>query len=184
MGKGFGAHITVKAVDHGFRQLGETLKALKDGSHVKVGVLDDGGAGSEQREGSLSNAQIAAIHEFGSSDGRIPERSFIRSTFNEKRAEYVGDLKTLLLAVVKNTMTLEKALDILGAKIAADIKNRVTAGAPIPPPNAPSTAARKVGKGRGLKRGVQGPVFVRTLIDTGRMIASVTWAYVRGTGSK
>ncbi len=67
--------VTVKVEDKKWREfLRATRTMLKDtGAHVKVGVLDDGRAGSEKR-GALSNAQIASIHEFGSSDGRIPER--------------------------------------------------------------------------------------------------------------
>lgn len=36
--------------------------------------------------------RIAEIHEFGSHDGRIPERSFQRSSFDENRDEICADL--------------------------------------------------------------------------------------------
>lgn len=145
-------------------KLQQQLKDIATGSYVKVGVLDDG-RGAESR-GGISNAQIAAIHEFGSRDGRIPERSFLRSTFAAKKPEYLRDLKTLLLRVVEGRDSIERILNVMGAKIAADVKNRVTQGSAIPPPNAPATVKRKGS--------------FRTLIDTGRMIGSVTWAFIKG----
>src|SRR4051812_36975227 len=36
-------------------------------------------------EGGMTNAEIALVNEFGSQDGRVPERSFIRSTFDRNR---------------------------------------------------------------------------------------------------
>jgi hypothetical protein len=37
-------------------------------------------------------ARIAEIHEYGSSDGRIPERSFQRSSFDEKKEEILSEM--------------------------------------------------------------------------------------------
>lgn len=45
-------------------------------SYAKVGVIG-------------SKATIAAHHEFGTPTKRIPERSFIRSTFNEEKSKIV-----------------------------------------------------------------------------------------------
>lgn len=54
-----------------------------DGVYVSVGVHSEDaerpGAGEEP-----NLAFIAGVHEFGSSDGRIPQRSFLRSTFDEE----------------------------------------------------------------------------------------------------
>lgn len=167
--------VTSRERDTGWKDFQALVKSIKKDAHrIKVGVLDDGGAGSEVRDGGYSNAEIAAIHEFGSADGRIPERSFIRSTFEANREKYQANLKTLLRQVLDGKQTIPNAFNLIGARIAADIKKRVTTGAPIPPPNAPAVAARKarLGKNGGV---------VRTLVDTGRMIASVTWAYLKGS---
>ena len=121
----------------------------------------------------------ALIHEFGAPAANIPERSFIRSTFDAHREEYMALLRTLLQAVYVNKLTVERALGLLGARISSDIKKRVTTGAGIPPPNAPSTLARKLALTRRGSKGIP-----RTLIDTGRLIASVSWAVVVPQGAK
>lgn len=56
-----------------FSKLEKLLSSLKKKHFVDVGIL---GAGPSREEG-LSNAQIGAVHEFGSISQGIPERSFI-----------------------------------------------------------------------------------------------------------
>ena len=73
---------TVTEIDRGWRKLRQTMKAASD-AHAKVGVLAGKGA-EESREG-LTNAELAAVHEFGTKDGRVPERSFIRATVIARR---------------------------------------------------------------------------------------------------
>ncbi len=80
-------------------------------------------------------------------------------------------LAQLLASAVLGRRTVEQVFNLMGLTLSTDIKKAVTSGTPIPPPNAPSTARRK-------RRGKAG--IIRTLIDTGRMVASVSWAYVTG----
>jgi hypothetical protein len=168
--------------DLGWAKLWRLLDVLRrTGAHVKVGVLEGHGTGSELREGGLTNAQLAAVHEFGSADGKIPERSFIRSTFDANRETYRENLKELLVKVVDGKLTVEKAFSVLGLKIATDIKKRITTGAGIPPPNAPSTVARKIKKGAWNKGGGGAP---RPLVDTGRLLGAITWAYFATRGER
>jgi len=84
-------------------------------------------------------------------------------------------MQRLLGHIVDGKITVDKALNVLGAKYSAEVKNTVTQGEQIQPPNAPSTLARKLAKTReGAANGV------RTLIDTGRMVGAVTWATFGG----
>lgn len=242
--------VKIKEKDLGLRQLMDLAKQLKEGgAHVKVGVLDDGKGGEDH--GGLTTAQLAAVHEFGSADGHIPERSFIRSTFDKNKKTYTENLRKLLVAVVNGQISVSRMFNVMGAVISTDIKKHVTTGAPIPPPNAPSTvwnktkrqrenvasatfaaevSARKnamnrnrairnaenqftlaslegplrrkdakrlggaLSKANRMRNGassaavsklvrattalMEGAGKVRTLIDTGRMIASVTWQFV------
>lgn len=147
--------------DYGLRRLFETAKLMTNSSDLSVKI---GAFGDDSRDG-IDNAALVAIHEFGSSDGRIPERSFIRSTFGANAETYVRGLKRLLERILDGRMTLVQALDVMGSKISTDIKNRVTQGEHIPPPNAPSTIERKGSD--------------RPLVDTGRMINSITWKVER-----
>ena len=155
--------------DKGWRRLQALAKSLaSDDVHVRVGVLDDGRAGSENRDG-ITTGQLAVAMEFGTAT--IPARSWIGRTFDQKRAEVQADMQRLLGHLVDGKITIDKALNVLGAKYSAELKNTVTQGEQIPPPNAPSTLARKMAKTRAGAANV-----VRTLIDTGRMIGAVTWA--------
>jgi hypothetical protein len=166
------ARVAVKVVDRGWDELRKTLDALRNRkAYVKAGVL--GGDKAARPGEALTNVELALIHEYGAPSRHIPERSFIRSTFDAHREEYFALLRQLLQAVYANKLTVERALGLLGARMSADIKKRVTTGAEVPPPNAPSTLARKLAKTR---KGSTGSV--RTLIDTGRLIGSVAWAVV------
>ena len=88
------------------------------------------------------------------------------------RAKHVGrDIMAGIKNIVGGELTVDKALNVLGAKYSAAVKNTVTQGEQIQPPNAPSTLARKMAKTRAGATNA-----ARTLIDTGRMIGAVTWA--------
>ena len=156
--------------DKGWKRLQELSKRLAaDDVHVRVGVLDDGRAGSEVRGERITTGQLAVAMEFGTAT--IPARSWVGLTFDRARAEVQSDMQRLLWSVVEGKITVDKALNVLGAKYSAEVKNTVTQGEQIQPPNAPSTLGRKLARTReGAANGV------RTLIDTGRMIGAVTWA--------
>ena len=156
--------------DKGWKRLQELSKRLTaDDVHVRVGVLDDGRAGSEVRGEGITTGQLAVAMEFGTDT--IPARSWVGLTFDRARAEVQADMQRLLGHLVDGKITIDKALNVLGAKYSAEVKNTVTQGEQIQPPNAPSTLARKMAKTRAGAANA-----ARTLIDTGRMIGAVTWA--------
>ena len=159
--------------DKGWNRLQELAKRLAANDvHVRVGVLDDGRAGSEDH-GGITTGQLAVAMELGTAT--IPARSWVGLTFDRARTEVQADMRTLLGHIVDGKITVDKALNVLGAKYSAAVKNTVTQGEQIQPPNAPSTLARKLAKTReGAANGV------RTLIDTGRMVGAVTWATFGG----
>ena len=133
----------VKLVDRdlGFSKLFANAKAVKN-SKVRVGVFDSGEA---DPDGGLTVAELALIHEYGTDDGHIPARSFVRSTFDAKRAELAAMGEKLIVRVIEGKVKIDAALNALGAKLADDIKRAVTTGAGIPPPNAPAAACAWVG---------------------------------------
>lgn len=202
-----GIKIGIAVKDQGYDEFVKLVDRLKsENMHVRVGVLEGTPGGDEvrgnegignqaigtgrigvaQASAGITNAALAAIHEFGSADGRIPERSFLRSTFNANRDTYLDMLAKLLMRVVEGKATVEQAFGIVGAKFAADIKRRVTQGAEIPPPNAPSTLARKIGKHAFGRNGLLkvSKWMPRTLVDTGRMINAITWLVRRGNSDE
>lgn len=148
-----------KEIDHGWNKLKQAFKTLEQGgSYVKAGILGESAQRTE--EGNLTTVELAMVHEFGTRDGHVPERSFIRSAFDKNREAYVELMGRLAAKVYSNEMTVEEMLRVLGLKMEADIRKGVTLGEGIPPPNAPSTIAAKGSS--------------RPLIDTGRMLGSVT----------
>lgn len=85
---------------------------------------------------------VAATNEFGSLNGNIPERSFIRSTVAERKKEYVdfwrgGTAKKLL----KAEDSPKKALELLGQLYESYIKEKIVDISE--PPNTEQTIARK-----------------------------------------
>lgn len=132
----------------------DLLKKVKKPGTVAVGIIDPGLHG----DGPFNTAEIGYVHEFGSSDGRVPERSFIRSTLKVDRKEIISLSKRLLKKIINNEMTLEKGLGLLGLDVSDKISQRIVEIRT--PPNKPNTIARK---------GSSNP-----LVDTGQLKNSIT----------
>lgn len=176
--------------DHGWASL---LKRVKEGDRLsaKVGVVGEKG---EEQRGPMNMAEIAAVNEFGTEDKTVPERSFLRSTFDQERGGLVELSRKLFGQFVDGKMTVERALGLMGASLAASVKKKMASG--VPPPNAPYTLLRKAMTGKtarffkpeksnrsSLGRGLaQAGVLaaVKPLIDTGRLLGSITWVIVTG----
>jgi hypothetical protein len=164
---------TLKEIVRSFAVIG------KRKSYVKVGIV--GNAAKRPAGAGLTMATLATIHEFGAPSRHIPQRSFIRETVRLHHPEYIAMLKQLLPPLYRSETTAKSVLSILGIKAASDIKARVMTGAGVPPPNAPSTLRRKRAKGEWNRRRLSAsnaPPEPRALIDTGRMIGSVSYLVV------
>jgi len=150
----------VKVDDKKWRELRKRLEAMgADKAHVRVGVLSD------DSHGDIGMIELAAIHEFGSEAAGIPERSFIRRTFRDRKEELTQLLHVLTHKIVTNKMTILQALNTLGLWGANAVKQTITQS-DIPPPLKPSTIARK---------GSDKP-----LVDTGQLVNSITWKVENG----
>lgn len=164
--------VAVTKRDFGWQALLKKARQLsKQKPYVKVGVL--GGTQAHRPGEAITNVELAIIHEFGAPTKNIPQRSFIRVPFHNK----IGEYKLLLRNLVKGTLTqkgtdLRRALGLLGQRIAADFKKSAPG---TPPPNAPSTLARKLAKTRPGSKGSP-----QTLVDTGRMVNSITYEVIDG----
>lgn len=150
-----------------YAQIMAELRKAK-GAKVSVGVqgaqartlrsTDDGD--------TITLAEIATVNEFGSSDGRIPARSFLRSTADARRIELNAVKRAALRSVASGKRTTEEALNLIGQWFAAAVQRTITELRS--PPNAPSTIARKGSS--------------KPLIDTGQLRQSITWAVRMGEG--
>ncbi|MGL4443646.1 MAG: hypothetical protein ACRCU1_08475, partial [Alsobacter sp.] len=128
---------------------------------VHVGIV--GARANELEEGSTKTlAELGAIHEYGSDVepgdvGYVPERSFIRSTLANRRADIAKLMASECRAVLAGKRTPAAALEVVGAAVASWIKLAVTSGEGIGPPLAESTIERKGSS--------------RPLVDHGQLIA-------------
>lgn len=122
---------------------------------VRVGVLAEKG-GNENREG-ITMVELAAIHEFGSPAAGIPERSFIRATFDDAGVQ--SEQAALSTKIVKGILTdrfpVDTGLELLGAWATARIKKFIVAKQ-ITPDISDETKAAKGS--------------TTALVDTGRLI--------------
>lgn len=180
--------------DRGWAEMLRRAEAIRGRSYVRVGVLSDSKKGGLHVPGAkLTVAEIAAVHEFGTTDGKIPARSFIRSTFDEQRPALQALAAQLVTKLLFDpAMTAERALGLLGLALASKIRAKIVDGAGVPPPNAPRTAlakARKGKTGRFFKRDPKdlggalaqagALAAVRPLVDTGRLANSISWSVVQ-----
>ncbi|QDQ03517.1 hypothetical protein FOH38_23440 [Lysinibacillus fusiformis] len=114
-------------------------------------------------------AMIAGVHEFGITIRKergsivIPERSFLRSTFDEKSDKWVKFMKKQLEHVLQGRMDAKTLCERLGAKMVGDIQVKLTEL--NDPSNASSTIAQK---------GSSNP-----LIDSGGLRMRITYKVVR-----
>lgn len=131
------------------------------GVHITVGVHGD----AKPRSGDgADQVLVAAANEFGTSDGHVPERSFIRSTIDARRSQIGALTSNTLGKVADGKQTAKDAAGVVGLFVENAIKKTITVLSD--PPNAPSTIARK---------GSSNP-----LIDTGQLRQAITHKVVIG----
>jgi len=142
----------VEDTDLGMDQL------LRDLQTLGVPTVAVGVRGGQTTPDGTDLVTIAAANEFGTADGHVPERSFLRSTADEQRPKYATMLGKAIDAVLDGDSP-DPALHRLGAVAVGDVQRKMRAIKQ--PPNAPSTVAQK---------GADNP-----LIDTGRLRQSIEY---------
>ena len=119
------------------QRIGSIRKRLASSAGVRVGVP----AAAGTYEDGQKIAVIAAVNEFGSADGRIPERSFLRVPLRANQGMYAKIFERQLPSVLDGSLTVFQILSQVGARAAGDSQEAIESG--IAPPNAPSTIAQK-----------------------------------------
>lgn len=140
------------------KRLEELKKKLKS-VQIKVGLPK----GTPNHDNGESIVEIGTVHEFGSPSRHIPERSFIRSTLNEQKANYFKLAQSQGVKLLEGKQSFNNAVETIGiwgqAQIIKKFRNNDWAE------NAPLTVALK---------GSSTP-----LIDTGQLRQSITWEVVK-----
>jgi len=113
---------------------GSYLKALDqlDDKAVKSGLLAS--AGTENIKKGIDN-------EFGVPRKRTPERSFVRSTFDDEKENVTKRFEQIYEAINKGDFNVVSKLRAIGIEHAGKVKQKITDIKT--PPNAPITIALK-----------------------------------------
>ena len=134
-------------------KLEKRLRQLQKSPHVAVGILQD-----EVHDEHFSMVDLAMVHEYGSRDGHIPERSFIRSTCDAKKKDHIKLIGKLHSKLLAGHLSTKQALSIIGEVVAKDMVQTINQG--IEPGLAAATIKRKGSS--------------KPLIDTGRLKGCIT----------
>lgn len=145
------SNVQVIEKDLGMNAIENELKKL-NGSETDIGIFGSGG----NEEDNL--AQRAATNEYGTRDGRIPERPFNRDAFDNNVKKLQESITDRYNKVLDRKMTAKKLLQETGAEHEANIKETIDKGRFKS--NAPATIARKGSS--------------RPLIDDGDMRRAIT----------
>jgi hypothetical protein len=136
---------------------GKGIKALLgrlEKGHVNVGILASVG---QHEDSDLTVAQVGFYHEFGTV--KTPERSFIRSTIEDKSKEIKKLARQQSKLVLNGKTTLEVGLGKLGAFTAGLIQEKFTSN--DWPANTEATIALKGSS--------------KPLIDSGQLRQSISY---------
>ena len=143
----------------------EALEKLAD--QIKKSKLEVGFFESAKYPDGTPVAYVAAIQEFGYPAGNIPSRPFFRNAISQNDGWKPLATKAMS-AVVEGRIELNQALNQMGLKMAADVKDSITDGSyeALKQSTLDARQSRKRTKG----------VASKPLIDTGQMLQSVTYA--------
>lgn len=142
----------LKDTDLGFKRLIDELQSA-DGIDVVAGLLQS----EEKSKDGVYVADYATANEFGTS--KIPERSFMRSTFDENVENWYQSVAYSMRKVAGGDGTVFHSLSRIGLRMETQIKEKI--GSNIQPANHPYTIAKKKSS--------------RTLIDTSAMIQNIRY---------
>lgn len=138
---------------------------------LTVGVHSDAPSHTDQEGTTLNMAELAAVHEFGTS--RIPERSFLRAGFDAHRDDTEKRVNEGLGKLLDGEYEPSEVLEYVGELLLGDIRETIAEG--LKPELAPMTKAsrdKKAAHGGGL----EGLATSYTpLVDTGQLIGSLAY---------
>lgn len=172
--------MAVKIIDKGWKKLKLELEKLQRTS-VKVGVLSSAEPyPAEDGEGPKTVAQIASINEFGSPKQNIPERPFMRQSF-DKNIQKLSDFKEKAIYQVIDLKTNSMiAANKLGIFFKGIIQKEIASG--DFKPNSPYTVAKKTRTNNKktayskVSKSFKGSVSnTKPLIDTGHLRSSINY---------
>lgn len=107
--------------DRGFKRIVKMLTRDAKRARVDVGWFAD------KKHGALQTAAIAAVHEYGYPEGKIPARPMLRRTVDEHRSEYERLHKDAWDRAIMGER-IEKSLLRFGHRVRTDVVKTITKG--------------------------------------------------------
>lgn len=149
---------SVKIEDKRWREVRARISKLAAKQRrVRVGVLGaDGGW-----FGDTSLVEVAGYLEYGAPRANIPPRPFLRSTLRDRRDDIMKRTNQLAASVLRGTMSVDRALGLLGQYVTSQVKKTITSGDGVPPPLTAETIQKKGS--------------TRPLVDEGRLLNSINY---------
>lgn len=155
MAQGAGKSFVVKSTaQQGLSELAKAINSISQ-KNIYIGVIGN----NSEHDGELNNAQLMAIHEFGTDDGHVPERAPIRKTMAKNGDSYGTMFEKAIKGVLEGKSDADIILNRIGAQVAGDVVGEIQAG--VEPGLAESTIKRKGSD--------------RPLIDTGALVQSISY---------
>lgn len=147
--------VTIEDTDHGFARLAETLGEL---GSVVLGVQGKEAEKPHPSADGLTVGEIASIHHEGKGP---PRRRWLEGWLEKNAARMRAEAAIELQDVIAGKTTRNKALQRLGYKWCAELRDWIWAGK-VTPPLAASTIQRKGGE-------------TRPLVDTHTLVNAITY---------
>lgn len=146
-------------IDHGWLRIKAQCQELNR-QGVKVGIRSTAGS-----QDGVRIVDYAVWNEFGTEDGKVPSRPFMRRTADQARTYLPAFMNNIVYGVIDRHITPDQALLRLGLLYQLKIRETILSSPDWAIPNAPYTIAKK---------GSSHP-----LIDHGVMIGAVDFERVR-----
>lgn len=124
--------------------------AVSVGIHESAGMHDEAG---------VTVAQVGAWNEYGTD--LTPERSFMRTTMNERRREHRATIFRIVRRALKGD-DAKRLMGLLGQQVQNQVQAKIVSIQE--PPNAESTINRKKSS--------------KPLVDSGQLSQSIKWEYL------
>lgn len=109
----------INAILNDFERLKEACQQMS-GKKIYVGIIGGGEA-----------AKIAHIHEYG--DGKMPERSFLRASFDADQAQLGAIVSGQVRKVLDGQTSADAAANAIGAQAAQLVQNYIDSNRVTPP---------------------------------------------------
>jgi hypothetical protein len=167
--------VVKSAIKFDRKQIDNIQKFIDANHSVKIGVL----ASAEQRkEKGIGALALAMVHEFGSEVQNIPERSFLRKTFINRKDDFKKDYeaaKNIILEKIANGEG-DVVLNEIGMKWVGYVQQTFVAQGPGWDALSPRRIAQRSKTGRAKNNSNKEKFSI--LWDTGQLLRSINYEVV------